>query len=111
MLARYPLALLLTVAIEGGVAWLFGFRTIGLQLAVAMINCMTNPALNLLLLVLAWRGTAVTLALVTLLEVLVVVVEWGLLVYVIGRPRGRLFTLSLAANAASFLAGVLIFWR
>jgi len=50
---RFLIALLLTVAIEGGIAWLFGFRTVSSQLAMAMINCITNPALNYVLLVLA----------------------------------------------------------
>jgi hypothetical protein len=76
-----------------------------------MINCITNPSLNFLLLLLAWRGVAVTLPLVIPLEVLVVVVEWGLLVYIFEKPKRRLFTLSLVANTASFLAGLVIFWR
>ncbi len=111
MLGRYLLALLLTIAIEDGVAWLFGFRSARSLLAVAMINCMTNPALNFLLLVLAWLGVEVTLPLIVPLEVVVVVVEWRLLVYVFTNPRGRLLYLSIAANTASFLAGVLLFWR
>jgi hypothetical protein len=110
-LARYLLALLLTVVIEGGIAWLFGLRTARLQLAVAMINCMTNPALNFLLLALAWKGMSVPFPMIVFLEVVVVVVEWQLLVYATGHPRGRLFSLSLAANTASFFAGWLIFWR
>lgn len=111
MLGKYLLALLLTLAIEVGIAWLFGFRTARSLLAVAMINCMTNPALNFLLLVIAWQGVEVTLPLVVLLEVLVVVVEWWLLVYVFGNPKRRLFYLSFVANATSFLAGVFLFWR
>ena len=111
MLGRYLLALLLTMAIEGTVAWLFGFRTGRALLAVAMINCITNPALNFVLLWLTWRGVEVRLPLVILLEALVVVVEWGLYVYVFGHPKGRLLLLSLAANAASFLAGLLLFWK
>lgn len=108
---RLLIALLLTVAIEGGMAWLFGFRTVSTQLAMAMINCITNPALNYLLLVLAWRGVTVTIPLLIPLEVLVVMVEWGLLVYIFEKPKRRLFALSLAANTASFLAGIVIFWR
>jgi hypothetical protein len=111
MLGRYLLALLLTVTIEVAVAWLFGFRTGRSLLAVAMINCITNPALNFLLLVLAWLGVIVRLPLVVLLKVLVVVFEWRLYLYVFGHPRGRLFLLSVMANAASFLAGLLIFWK
>jgi|WetSurMetagenome_2_1015567.scaffolds.fasta_scaffold187166_3 hypothetical protein len=108
---RYLLALLLTVALEGGVAWLFGFRTGKSQLIVAMVNCITNPILNLLLLALAWQGVPVSLLLVTLLEVLVVLVEWRLLEYNLGGSKGRLLLLSFAANTTSFLAGVVLFWR
>jgi len=111
IVSRYFLALLLTIAIEAAVAWLFGFRTLRPQLALAGINCLTNPALNLLLLVLAARGVQAQLPLVALLELGVVVVEWRLLVYALGGPPRRLFLLSLAANAASFLAGVVLFWR
>ncbi len=111
MLGRYLLALLLTVAIEGAMAWCFGFRAWRAQLAVAMINCITNPALNLLLVALAWLGVNVRLPLVVLLEVGVVAAEWGLLVYAFGGPKRRLLALSLVANTASFLAGVLLFWR
>ncbi|HTX90850.1 MAG TPA: hypothetical protein VMC09_06500 [Anaerolineales bacterium] len=108
---RYIIALLLTVAIEGAVAWAFAFRTVRAQLAVAMVNCLTNPALNLLLLILAWLGVKVGLPPVTALEVGVIFVEWGLYIYAFGGPKRRLFVLSLAANAASFLAGLLLFWR
>jgi hypothetical protein len=111
MFLKYLLALLLTVVVEGLVAWPFGFRTVRSQLALAMINCLTNPALNLLLLALAWLGVKVTLLPVVLLELGVVAVEWGLLVYVFGGTKRRLFLLSLTANAASFLAGLLLFWR
>jgi hypothetical protein len=107
----YLLALLLTLAIESPVAWLFGFRTVRSQLAVAMINCMTNPALNFLILVLNGQGVEVSLTLIILLEILVVVIEWQLLVYVFSHPKGRLFVLALVANAASFLTGVLLFWK
>jgi hypothetical protein len=111
MLGRYLLALLLTVAIEGGIAWLFGFRKGRSQLVMSMINCITNPALNVFLLILTWLGVKVTLLLIVPLEILVVLAEWRLVVYAFGGPNGRLFTLSLVANAASFLAGVLLFWR
>lgn len=110
MPGKYLLALLLTLAIEGGVAWLFGFRKGRFQLVVAMINLITNPALNVFLLILAGLGVDVTLRLVVPLEILVVLAEWLLLVYVFGNPKGRLFAFSLLANAASFLAGVLLFW-
>jgi hypothetical protein len=111
MFGRYLLALLLTLAIEGCVAWLFGFRTGRSQLVVAMINLITNPALNVFLLFLAWLGAKVTLLLIVPIEILVVLAEWGLLVYAFGGSKRRLLAQSLVANAASFVTGVLLFWR
>jgi len=110
MAGRFLLALLLTLTLEAGVAWLYGVRSGRDQLTVALVNVITNPALNGLLLLLAWLGMDMTLWLVTLLEVPVVLAEWGLLAYAFGGPKKRLFVLSLTANALSFLAGVLLFW-
>jgi hypothetical protein len=110
MLGRYLLTLLLTLAIEGGVAYLLGLRKGQAMLAVVMINVITHPVLTYLVLLLGYLGIDVTLVRVAILEILVVVAEWQLLVYVFGNPRGRLFITSLLANAASFLVGVLLFW-
>jgi len=110
MPGRFLLALLLTLVVEAGVAWLFGFRSGRDQLTLALVNVITNPALNVFLLLLSWLGVEVTLGLVTLLEVPVVLAEWGLLVYAFGGPRRKLLALSLAANAVSFVAGVVLFW-
>lgn len=110
MFGRFLLALLLTLVLEAGVAWLFGFRSGRSQLTVALVNVITNPVLNVFLLLLAWLGVDVTLWLVTLLEVPVVLAEWGLLVYAFHGPGKRLLALSLTANGLSFLAGLLMFW-
>lgn len=110
MLGRSLLALLLTLIIEAGVAYLLGFRTGRFLTALAAINVITNPALNYLLLVLAYLGTDISLARVILLEILVVVIEWQLLVYVFRSPKGRFLLLSIVANAASFFIGWLLFW-
>jgi len=110
MFGRFLLALLSTLFVEAGVAWLYGFRSGRSQWMVALVNVITNPALNVFLLLLAWLGVEVSLWLVLPLEGVVVLAEWGLLVYALGGPKGRLLALSLAANAASFLAGVLLFW-
>jgi hypothetical protein len=105
----FLLALFLTVLIEGGVAYLFGLRERRLLLAVAMINVITNPALNFFLLVLGYMHIAAPWTFVVALELLVVVVEWRLMVYVFRMPAGRLLLLSLVANASSFVAGLLLF--
>lgn len=109
MPGTYLLALLLTLAVEGSVAYLFGLRKRTSLLAVAMINVITFVILNYGLLVLGYLGVNVPLALVIFLEMLVVVAEWRLLMYVFGNSSGRFFILSLIANTASFLAGTLLF--
>jgi hypothetical protein len=109
MLGRYLLALLLTVIIEAGVAYLLGFRTSRFLTALAAINVITNPALNYLILVLAYLGTEVSFPWIVLLEVLVVILEWRLLVYVFREPKGRFLIVSFLGNATSFLIGLLLF--
>jgi membrane-bound ClpP family serine protease len=110
MIGRYLVSLGLTLIIEGAVAYLLGFRKNHFFLALALINVITNPILNYLLLVLGFLGIEVTLIRVFLLEIAVVIAEWRLLVYAFGSPSRRFLILSILANAASFLAGVLIFW-
>ena len=110
MLGRYLLTLVLTLTIEGGVAYLLGLRKSQYMLTVVMINLITHSVLSYLLLILGYLGMDVTLGLVTILEILVVIVEWQLLVYAFGGPSRRFFITALLANAASFLAGILLFW-
>jgi hypothetical protein len=110
MLGTYLLALFLTLTIEGSIAYLLGLRKRQYVLAVAMINVTTHVILNYLLLVLGYLGIDVTLMLVSLLEILVVVAEWQLLVYVFSNPSRRFFITSLLGNTVSFLVGVLLFW-
>jgi hypothetical protein len=111
MLGKYLLTLLLTVTIEGGVAYLLGLRTRQALLAVALINVITHVLLNYLLLVLGSLGADITVAFIAVLEVLIVIAEWQMLVYVFQVPKGRLLTTSILANAASFFIGVLLFWK
>ena len=111
MLGRFLLPLLLTLAIEGFVAYLCGLRTRQEVLAVAMINVITQPAFNYLLLVLGYLGINVTLGLVSVLEIPIVFAEWLLLTYVFGASKRRFFVVSFLANTASFLAGIVLFWK
>jgi hypothetical protein len=110
MIAEYLLALCLTIAVEAGVAYLLGLRTRWHMLAVAAMNTVTHPVLIFFLLVLGSLGWDVTRGMIVLLEMLVVVVEWRLLVYIFIFPRGGLFLASLLMNAASFMVGILLFW-
>lgn len=110
MLGRYLLILLLTVTIEVGITCLLGFRTRQAMLAVALINVITHVILNYLLLVLSYLGIDTTFAFIGILEVLVMIAEWQMLVYVFHNPKGRFLIVSTLANAASFFIGVLLFW-
>ncbi|MBR0507731.1 MAG: hypothetical protein IJJ86_03900 [Clostridia bacterium] len=102
---KLVLALLLTEAIEIPVCLLFGMR--GKELLIVLLaNVITNPLVNALLLL----GTAVTnlpyAVMLAALEVAAVVAEW--LVYRSLTEAKRPFLISLAANAASFGAGLII---
>jgi hypothetical protein len=110
MLSRYLLTLLLTISIEGCIAYLFGFRTRQSLLAVALINVITHVILNYLLLILAYLDVDTTLAFIAIVEVLIVIAEWQMLVYVFHSPKGRFLVISALANAASFFIGMLLFW-
>ncbi len=110
MLGRYLLTLFLTIAIEGGIAYLLGLRKGQYLLAVAFVNVITHVILNYLLLVLGYLNIDVTFLLIVTLELLVVVAEWQLLVYVFRDPKGRFLIVSILGNAMSFLIGILLFW-
>ena len=97
-------------------AALLGLRTRTALLAVALVNLITNPLLDYVLMVarhLAGWGTRPTVASVAVLiagELLVVVAEWLLLLWVLGGSFARMLRVSLAMNAASALAGILLWW-
>ena len=83
---------------------------------VALVNLITNPLL-IYLLALAERAggwavhpSAGFVVLFAVGEVAVVVGEWRLLLWALGGTRSRMLGISLAMNAASALAGVLIWW-
>lgn len=75
-----------------------------------MVNCISNPALNLLLVILAWRGYKVSLPWMIPLEVGIVIVEWWLLRCMQSGAGLRLFVFALTANTISFVTGIIIFW-
>ena len=110
MLGRYLLALLLTLVIEGGIAYLLGLRTGQYMLAVAMINVITHISLNYLILVLGYLGIDTSFMLIVALETGVVIVEWQLLVFAFREPKRRFLAISTLGNATSFLVGLLLFW-
>ncbi|MFH1182334.1 MAG: hypothetical protein V1702_05220 [Candidatus Woesearchaeota archaeon] len=87
-----------------------GYKENKYLLTIIMINCITNPLLNYFLLILSFAKFNINLPLVGILEMVVILAEWGLLVHVFHKPRDKLFMLSLVTNLVSFIAGLLIFW-
>lgn len=108
-------ALLLTVAVEAPVSWLLGLRTWREQAVLALVNAVTNPALNLVLTMLAYFGAYTVKSpfdpLLAALEAAVIAVEAGIIRAALGRSLARSAAISAAANAASWLAGALILWH
>jgi hypothetical protein len=107
-------ALLMTLAIEIPVGMLRGLRSAREIGAVALVNLITNPLLNYVVLVLyisgrmgasggwAYWGT------IALLELLVVLAEWRMLLWALGGSSRRMLITSVLMNAASFGLGLAI---
>ena len=107
-------ALALTEAVELPLAALLGLRTRRALTTVALINLLTNPVLNYLGWVLARFGDgaaapATAIPVLVAAEAVVVLIEWRLLLWVLGGASRRMLLVSLALNTASAGAG-LVFW-
>jgi hypothetical protein len=103
-------ALILTVVIEVIAAWLFGLRSKQELWTVLLINVITNPLLNYLIAVNGYfHMISQTKMLILCLEVVAVLVEWRLLVWVLRQGNKKMLVLSFVMNVASYFAGLLIF--
>jgi hypothetical protein len=103
-------ALVLTMAVEVIIAWFWGIRGKAGLAAILLINLITNPALNFLILLNSYLGVVKsTLIFILCLEVLVVFIEWKLLAYALRLNNKKSLALSICMNTASYLAGLLIF--
>ena len=103
-------ALILTIAIEVSIAWLFGLRSKKELWAVTLINVITNPLLNYLIMVNSnFHLISQVTVLILCLEAGVVVAEWRLLVYALRLGVIRMLVLSVVMNSLSYLAGFFVF--
>lgn len=108
-------ALAVTVTVEVAAAALLGPRTWRDLAVVALANLATNPAVNLVvalaMAVMHARtlGHPGVLAVLAALETLVVIAEWRVYRHVLHIPEPRALRLSVLANAASLLAGLVVF--
>jgi hypothetical protein len=100
-----------TIAVELAVAAVLGLRSRRQLALVAWMNVLTNPLLvyaySVVLLVSGSRPSATVPVLVlAVLEIAVVVTEWGLMRWALALPSRRALWLSVAMNASSFAVGV-----
>jgi hypothetical protein len=107
-------ALLLTVAVEAPAAWLCGLRSWRGQGVLLLVNIITNPTLNLILAALELTGAHAVRSpfdpALMALECVVVIAEALMLKAALTLPPKKAFLIALAANAASYLAGVVALW-
>jgi len=102
------LALTLTIVVECGLSLLF--RSKQLTYSVFLCNLLTNPLLNLILLLLPnFLGQEFYYVVLAVLEVVVVCVEAYVIRLMTDRRWLHALGLSLFFNAASFAVG-LLFW-
>lgn len=101
-------ALLLTIAIEGGAAFILGYRKKLQLLIIVLVNVITNPALNYILLLFRMIGYDVSFYPVLMLEIAVVFTEWRIMAYAFKTDSKKLFILAALMNGLSYGAGILI---
>jgi hypothetical protein len=111
-------ALVLTLIVEIFVARRMGYRSKTDWRAIVSVNFVTNPVLGLITIYLLpismAGGVRLTLDSIgftyehALLEIAVVLVEWGLLTWALNRPPWKMLKLSLVMNAASLAAAFVL---
>lgn len=107
MLIPFLIPLALTILLEEGFALLWGLRGRRQLGLVTLVNCLTNPPVNLIYGVLTVGRGLSPLPVTAFLETVVVLVEWMCYRHLDSGVR-RPFLLSLCANAFSYAAGYLL---
>lgn len=100
-------AMLITIASEVIVGFLFGFRKKRQVISIILVNLITNPLMNFFILT-EHAMNGFSFIEVVFLEVIVILVEWLLLFFALKEPPKKLFILSLVMNLVSFGGGYLI---
>jgi len=108
--SNYFIALLLAIVIEITVALFFGYkRTIEL-LVIILVNIMTSPLLNYFLSLNNYINLVqMNLPMLVFLEIVVVLFEWLLLLFVFQKKPLSLLIMSFIMNLFSYLGGLIIF--
>ena len=104
-------ALILTILIEETVVFLLGNRNKNTFLVVALVNVMTNPVANYIVMTNnIFNIIKPDISLVIILEVLIVYIEWKILEYILPNQEKQSYLfLSIMMNLASFLTGIILF--
>ena len=108
LLGEFALAAAATVVVELIVAFALGYRDKRSVFAVIVINLITNPIANALVILNASHFVMDERLLALLIEIAVVLAEWGMLALILKKKRRDMLLLSLAMNAASYLFGFLL---
>ena len=108
--------LVFTVLLEGSVmvVWQYSKEALGYSV---LVNLMTNPPLNIILLLMAGQGPGIipTMAVRICLEILIVIIEaiayMGMMKIDIKRALTISFVLNLVSFGVGEIFGVLGYWR
>jgi hypothetical protein len=98
-----------TVLIESGIAFLCGEYRLRFYLAMLCINTLTNLPLNVFLGFCYGYGIPCIWTIIGICEVLVVVAEWYLLLFIFPKEKKRMCLYALVMNVGSFFIGLGIY--
>lgn len=99
--------LLLTICIELVMAVILGYRKKIQLISIILINCITNPFVNLFLWIYSLHNQIQYIH-IAICEVIVILIEWGLLVFVLRKNYISLLLLSILMNVISCFLGFLL---
>lgn len=105
ILENFIKALFLTEIIEASTAYLLGYRGKKFYIVLMLINVLTNPLLNFILIVLYYFHIE-SFIITPVLEAFVVIGEWKLYEYALGKCERSYLILSLITNLSSYLIGL-----
>jgi hypothetical protein len=103
--------LILTILIEETVVFLLGYRNKNTFLVVALVNIITNPIANYIVIINnIFNIIRPNISLVIVLEILIIYIEWKILEYALPNQEKQSFLFfSIMMNLASFLTGIILF--
>jgi hypothetical protein len=108
ILFNFLKALLLTEVFEAMVAFILGYREKRFYTALILVNIITNPSINCAIMLLYNLKLYNTFT-IPMLEIFVVISEWKLLNYALGKNKKSYLNTAIIINFCSYLFGVLLF--